>query len=501
MPAMTLEIPWLLFGLRFGLDDTTGVFLVFTLLLWAFAALYAHGYVHERRGAFFAFFAATFAGNLGLVFARDAAGFYSFFALMTFAAYGLIVHQRDAAALRAGRIYIILALIGEAFLLAGLILAAAAAGNMDLAAIREGIGQAQRRELIVGLLFAGFGVKAGALGLHMWLPLAHPVAPTPASAVLSGAMIKAGLLGWLQFLPLGEVALPAWGAGVAALGLAGAFSAALAGVAQDDPKTVLAYSSVSQMGFMMVALGAGLAEPAVAPGAAAAAAFYALHHGLAKGALFLGVGIAPRHPWLLLALALPALGLAGMPFTSGAAAKHALKEVLGDWPTAATLLSFAAIGTTLLMARFLFLMKIHAHGHTSRVALLAWLAAVAASLAAAGFATMPGLSFADVWPVLAGVGIAAVVALFGGRLRTLRLPAGDLIVPLEILARRLLQGIERLAAAVGAAFIGGFTAVAGAAQRLMSTCSTSSIAGERRLRTAGPAAALIVIALMLASAW
>ena len=64
------------------------------------------------------------------------------------------------------------------------------------------------------LLVIGFGIKLGVVPLHFWLPLAHPVAPTPASAVLSGAMIKAGLLGWMRFLPLGEVAMPKWGAPV-----------------------------------------------------------------------------------------------------------------------------------------------------------------------------------------------------------------------------------------------------------------------------------------------
>ena len=94
----------------------------------------------------------------------------------------------------------------------------------------------------------GFGIKAGALALHFWLPLAHPAAPVPASAVLSGAMIKAGLLGWLRFLPLGYAALPAAGLGLVGVGLAAALIGAAAGALQRNPKTVLAWSSVARWG-------------------------------------------------------------------------------------------------------------------------------------------------------------------------------------------------------------------------------------------------------------
>ena len=104
------------------------------------------------------------------------------------------------------------------------------------------------------LLWLGLGVKAGVIGLHVWLPLAHPVAPAPASAVLSGAMIKAGLLGWLTVLPLGMESLsPAmmqFGNVVLVAGFAAAFGAALYGIWQSHPKAILAYSSISQMGML-----------------------------------------------------------------------------------------------------------------------------------------------------------------------------------------------------------------------------------------------------------
>ena len=97
--------------------------------------------------------------------------------------------------------------------------------------------------------------------MHVWLPLAYKAAPTPASAVLSGAMINAGLLGWLRFMPLGLEALPQWSVVVLAAGFGAAFYGVLVGLFQEEPKTVLAYSSISQMGLMTVGVGIGLAAP------------------------------------------------------------------------------------------------------------------------------------------------------------------------------------------------------------------------------------------------
>ncbi len=178
-------------------------------------------------------------------------------------------------------------------------------------------------------------------------------------------MIKAGLLGWLRFLPLGEVSLPEWGALCAAAGLAAAAYGAVVGLTQDEPKTLLAYSSVSQMGLMLTGIGIGLSAAEAWPAALSAVLLSALHHGLAKGALFLGVGVSPGDSivrrWIHAGgLVVPAIALAGAPFTSGAVAKVALKNALADstvgWPGGMErLLGFLALGTALLMGRFIFL--------------------------------------------------------------------------------------------------------------------------------------------------
>jgi hydrogenase-4 component B len=448
-PDLTLDLPWLLLGARFALDDTGRLFLLFTALLWLVGGLYARGYLaaDPRRAGFTALFLVTQAGNLGLCLAMDAASFYLAFAVMTFASYGLVVHDRSAEAWRAGRIYLILAIVGEVLLLTGLLLLSQAAGTLDLAIAPGTLADHPRAALITVFLLLGFGVKAGLPLLHVWLPLAHPVAPTPASAVLSGAMIKAGLLGWLRFLPLGVVALPEWGTAVMALGLIAAFGGVLAGLTQDNPKTVLAYSSISQMGFMTLGVGAGLLRPDLWPALATAVALYALHHGLAKGALFLGVGVLQRagdRPWLDWGLLLPVLALAGAPSTSGALAKAELKAALiglpAPWPVVLNWgLPLAALGTTLLMARFLW--TLHRDDHAAGNAwplIIPWLGLL---LAVAGLAWWlapegaferllhPTALWSAAWPFLAGATLALLASRRTGWIPTI--PAGDLLVPVE----------------------------------------------------------------------
>ena len=292
-PGAGVDLPSLLLGTRLGLTELTRVFLLFTAFLWTAAGIYARSYLGGADRGFFAFYLLAMAGNLGLVLARDIATFYLFFSLMGFAAYGLVVHDGTQRALWAGKVYLVLVIVGEAMLLPAVLLAAAASGN-DLANVPSGVASSPYRDLIVVLTLGGFGVKAGALPLHVWLPLAHPAAPTPASAVLSGAMIKAGLLGWLLFLPLGVAELAGWGTLCVVVGLTAAFYGVLVGLTQENPKAILAYSSISQMGFMTVGLGAALLAPQARQLALTAVALYAAHHALAKGALFLGVGVSER---------------------------------------------------------------------------------------------------------------------------------------------------------------------------------------------------------------
>ncbi|WP_181708700.1 complex I subunit 5 family protein [Chthonobacter rhizosphaerae] len=453
------RIPGVLLGGGLVLDDTRAVFLGGAALLWICAGAFAVGFMAAaRRPASFAlFWNVVLAGNLGVFIAADIASFYVSFALVSLMAYPLVIHDGTPASLRAGTAYIILAVIGETALLAGFMLASyGAGGSLWIEDIRASLGLPGANAAILWLMILGFGIKAGLMPLHVWLPVAHPAAPVPASAVLSGAIVKAGIFGLLAFLPLG-VSVPVEGTVLALLGFGGLFAGALLGLAQPGGKAVLAYSTVSQMGLVMGALGAALA--AGLPGAKVlpAVAFYALAHGLAKGALFLSYGLAPAcgrgwRPALLAVALLLALSIAGLPFTAGALAKSAMKLPAGEF--GAMLIGISALTSALVLARFLALLPAARPGAGGPPLLLALpvvaLAGAALILPVVLYpavtgkppftTTTPGDLLAATWP-LALAGLLVIGALALG-LRPPALPEGDLLSP-----------IWRSAAAARAAFV------------------------------------------------
>lgn len=482
-PDGALDLPWLLLGTRLRLDPPARTFLAAAGALWLAAGAHAVAYLaHDpRRRGFLAAWCLALAGNAGLILAGDVATFYLCFALMSFASYPLVVHAGTPAAVRAGRVYLVLVVVGEVFVFAALALAAQAAGSLRLDALPAAVAASPLRGVTVVAAVLGFGVKAGALGLHVWLPLAHPEAPVPASAVLSGAMVKAAAVGWLAVLP--SAPWPGAALALVALGVGGAAYGVAVGLAQREPKAVLAYSTVSQMGLLTAGVGAALAGPEWRAQAAVAVPLFALHHGLAKGALFLGVGVARgagrRRGLVLAAMALPALALAAAPFTSGAAAKGALKALVDGsgvgGPAAPLLLSLSSAGTLLLLAHLLRQLRLEeagAGGHPAGPGeALPFAALVAASLALPLLAAAPADLLAsapkDGWPILLGAAAAAAFAGFPPP----PIPAGDLLVLYEGALRRLLRLAPPADAAPGAApawspspWLGAVSAWAGRAE-------------------------------------
>lgn len=446
-------LPRMLLGAPLMLDAPGRLFLGIGALLWTLAGIYAHTAIRGKTCSRFAgFWLATLSGNMLLYIAADLISFYLAFAALSLAAFGLVAHEGSAEARRAARIYLVLAIFGEILLLLALMLGASAAGSILIADVRAALPAAQHRDLTLALLIGGFGVKAGLVPLHVWLPLAHPAAPVPASSVLSGAIVKAGIFGLIQFLPL-EAELPRWSATLVVMGLVTAYYGAVVGVFQQRPKTVLAYSTLSQMGLVIVVIGSAFGSPAVGI-AVAAAALYAAHHGLAKGALFLAVGVlhssgGPVRLVMLAVAALLALAIAGLPFSGGALAKLAVKGPLGSG-VAASLVTLSAVGTTLLMLRFLQLIRRDRPAehwrpppwHAAAFLLCAvfalivpWVLFPRTSELTLGYALDLSNLWAAAWPILIG---ASVTAAARWRLRrSPALPEGDLIVVAERALARL----------------------------------------------------------------
>ena len=439
-----------LVGIRLAPDTVAIPLLWLTLLAWSLAGWMAAGQIDRERAWFWSGWLLALAGMNLLLLAGNLVSFYLGFAAMSLSAYLLVVHAGTAEAWRAGRVYLVMALAGEAAVLSGVLLLAGQLGNV---AFEEMLGDAATAALTEGparwLLLVGFAVKLGIVPLHLWLPLAHPVAPVPASAILSGVIVKAGLLGWIRMVPALDVDPLIIGQWMLAFGLLTAFAGVLLGLTQRRIKTVLAYSTISQMGLLLCGFSAWFLMPGEREAVLATLGLLALHHGLNKAALFLACACEPGvSRWRLALFALPALSLAGLPLTTGFLAKGELKNVLGlagvgDWVM--LLVALSSTATALLMWKAYALAR--SMDAPKRGAHPAWVLLVLAALVApwlygASLSLVawpdPAKLFDAGWPLL----LAALLIVLGRqvpyRLR-LSLPEGDLVVHFERLASWLGQ--------------------------------------------------------------
>ena len=414
------------YHITFMLDASGCMLMLAASLLWIAAGVFVPAFFCGRTigRSFPLCWLLTLIGSMGIFLAADLASFLVFYALVSLPAYGLVTYDGTPAARRAGAIYIGFALLGENLLLVGFVLLASndSSGSLMITDLVAALRAAPWRDVILSLLIAAFGMKIALLPMHFWMPLSYTVLPIPAAAVLSGAAVKAGIIGLIRFLPF-DTSLPGWGEMLTIVGLFGAFYGVILGITQSDPKTVLAYSSVSQMGFLAALLGMGLSVGDRE--AALIAGFYAAHHVLVKGALFLAVGVAavigPRSIGLVLFPgAAVALGLAGLPLTGGALAKLAAKVPFG-YGFIGLLASCSAAGTALLMLHFLHrvasMPSQKAAKETRTPLVIAWLATALlsvglpwaaypmAGLQSLSDALAPELIWKTLWPVLVGVGL------------------------------------------------------------------------------------------------
>jgi hydrogenase-4 component B len=295
--TLPLGLPWI--GAHFRVDALAAFFLIIVNLGGAIASIYALGYgAHEPSPLRVVPFYPAFLGAMNLVvLADDAFVFLLSWEFMSLVSWGMVVaHHRVAANVRAGFIYLVMASFGTLCLFLAFGVLAGTGGQYSFAAMR-GSHLTPALALVAGTLtLVGAGSKAGIVPLHVWLPLAHPAAPSHVSALLSGVMTKVGVYGFVRivFDLIGEPT-PYAGLIVAAIGGITAALGILYALMQHDLKRLLAYSTVENIGIIFIGLGLALAFRAngidwAAALALTAALFHIFNHSLFKSLLFFGAG-------------------------------------------------------------------------------------------------------------------------------------------------------------------------------------------------------------------
>ncbi|MCC8935370.1 hydrogenase 4 subunit B [Bradyrhizobium sp. Arg68] len=295
--VLPVGLPWL--GAHFRLDALAAFFLAVVNLGGAAASLYGLGYgSHETAPhRVLPFFPAFLAGMNLVVLADDAFSFLLCWEFMSLASWALVMaHHREADNARAGYVYLVMASFGTLALLLAFGLLSGAGGGYGFATMRAAQHSPSEAGLVLALMLLGAGSKAGLAPLHVWLPLAHPAAPSHVSALMSGVMTKVAIYGFIRvvFDLLGP---PNWSSAVVVLvlGSATAVLGILSALMEKDLKRLLAYSTIENIGVIFASLGLALAFQANGLGLAAALAFTAalfhiLNHSFFKSLLFFGAG-------------------------------------------------------------------------------------------------------------------------------------------------------------------------------------------------------------------
>ena len=295
--VLPIGLPWL--GSHWRLDALSAFFLGIVHLGALAASVYALGYgSHEREPQRVLPFFAAFLAGLGLVpLADDAYAFLLCWEFMSLASWALVMaHHRESGNAGAGFVYIVMASFGTFSLLLAFGLLAGQDGAYAFESIRQAPPTSFVAAFVLILALLGAGSKAGLAPLHVWLPLAHPAAPSHVSALMSGVMTKVALYGFIRIVF--DLMGPAdwrWSVPILILGAGTALLGVLHAIMEVDVKRVLAYSTVENLGLIFVGLGLALAFKADGMGAAAALAItaallHALNHALFKSLLFFGAG-------------------------------------------------------------------------------------------------------------------------------------------------------------------------------------------------------------------
>jgi hydrogenase-4 component B len=303
-PAFSVASSFPLLTLAVRADALSAFFMLVICLIALVCSLYAPGYARQYYGRYslgaLGFFYNAFVASMILVVTvHNALAFLIVWECMSLASYFLVVYERrEAANIRAGTLYFVMTHVGTAFILLAFLLMYSSTGSLEFAAIRAGLVTCA--PFTCGAIFLcaliGFGTKAGIIPLHIWLPAAHPAAPSHVSALMSGVMIKTGIYMLIRVtLDLLPSAPLWWGTTILIVGALSSLFGVLYALAEHDLKRLLAYHSIENIGIILLGLGSALVFtavdlPALAALALMAALFHTLNHATFKALLFLGAG-------------------------------------------------------------------------------------------------------------------------------------------------------------------------------------------------------------------
>lgn len=359
-----LEVPGICgFGLHFTLDGFRALYGTIAAFMWFMSTLFSKEYFahYRNRNRYYLFLLLTLGATEGVFLSADFYTTFIFFEIMSFTSYVWVAHDEKKESLRAAATYLAVAVIGGLVMLMGIFLLYHVCGTLRFDELATVIGEyrqvlsvdasapgAMRTIWIAGIcMLFGFGAKAGAFPLHIWLPKAHPVAPAPASALLSGILTKAGMFGILVltgYIFLGD---STWGSLILILGVCTMVVGAVLALFSVDLKRTLACSSVSQIGFILVGVGmSGLLgeENALA---VRGSLLHMVNHSLIKLALFMAAGVifmnvhklnlndirgfGRKKPLLNYIFLMGALGIGGVPLWNGYISKTLIHESIIEY--------------------------------------------------------------------------------------------------------------------------------------------------------------------------
>lgn len=336
------------FGLNFTVDGFRSIYGVIAALMWLVTGLFSPEYFahYRNRNRYYLFLLITLGATEAIFLSADLYTTFVFFEIMSLCSYVWVAQDEKPGSLRAGGTYLAVAVIGGMVLLMGIFLLYQEAGTLMIAELSTA---AAGKNLWPAALcmFVGFAGKAGAFPIHIWLPKAHPVAPAPASALLSGILTKTGIFGILVISCQMMLHQETWGAFVLIIGVITMFLGALLALFSVNFKRTLACSSVSQIGFILVGVGmlVLLGEENIL--AARGTFLHMVNHSLFKLILFLVAaviyqnthkldlndirGFGRKKPLLMFCYLMGALGIGGFPGWSGYISKTLLHEGIVEY--------------------------------------------------------------------------------------------------------------------------------------------------------------------------